>query len=264
MTGSKETGLLASIFRSIYDFKAYRSFKEKTTGKAFLYLLLLTVIFGGISSINLLYTMDKTFKDMNDTFDRDFPEFTLTENGLEVKGKMPIISKNKDSFYAIDTTGKIDKSVLNNHEKGIFISKTGIYYKKSIFETREYNFESLTQFAPITKSTIKGILSYSWIVMIIAVPLYLIYFYSGKIFSAFIIALLGLVFRGIVQSKEDLGTLFKLGLYAITLPVIIKVFIDVIPVEIPNFFLIYYLSGLGCLMMALRSIKSENTDKPLL
>ncbi len=264
MTGPKEIGLLASIFRSIYDFKAYKTFKEKTTGQAFIYLLLLTVIFGAIGSINLLYTMDKAFKDINHTFDKDFPKFTLTGNGLVVKEKMPIISKNKDFFYAIDTTGKIDKSILNDHDKGIFISKTSMYYKKSIIETREYNFDSLTQFAPITKTTVKNILSYSWIVKIIAVPLYLIYFYSGKIISAFIIGLLGLVFQGIVKSKENIGTMFKLGLYAITLPVIIKIITGFIPVEIPNFFLIYYLSGLGCLMMGLKSIWSENMKKPSL
>ncbi len=251
-------GLFSSLYRSLYDFKAYAGFKKGSMGRAFLYLFVVSMISGIIGSVKIYMGMDQAFKDMHQTFTKDFPNFTFTKDGLEVEGKMPIISAEGNKFITIvDTEGKVSPSVLDQYEEGIYVGKTKIIFKRNQVETREYDLSSFKEIAPLTKSDVEKFFAYSWVMSLIVIIFFLVFYFIAKIVNALVVGLIGLIYSAVTRSGESFGDLFKLSIYALTLPIIIETVLTLTGIKIPFFSVIYFGLATGYLIYALTRIKGS-------
>ncbi len=253
-------GLFNSLYRSLYDFKAYAGFKKGTMGRAFLYLFVVSMIFGIIGSVKIYMGMDQAFKDMHQTFTKDFPNFTFTKDGLEVEGKMPIISAEGNKFVTVvDTEGKVSPSVLDLYEEGIYVGKTKLIFKKNQVETREYDLSSFKELAPLTKRDVEKFFAYSWVISLFVIIFFLAFYFVAKIVNAAVVGLIGLIYSAITRSGESYGNLFKLSVYALTLPIILETLQMVTGFNIPFFFWVYFAIAAGYLIYALIRIKGSES-----
>ena len=245
--------------KGIYDVKNFKRLREKSISRAFLFLFMLCFITSLIGALYLSVEFHREAKGWLESL----PEFTLTQEGLEVNTEMPIIKEEEGVLFVVDTTGKIDKTVLADYKQGFFISKTALFYKKSEVETREINFRELEPGMVITKETVVDWLGYLWIIVLVIFVFALLFTFIGKIISALIMGLIGLIANKTMGTKFKFAELFKLGAYALALPILIQFVLWLIGIQVPVFFLIYYGVATIFLVRAMKyldSVKVKPTE----
>ncbi|HDP79778.1 MAG TPA: DUF1189 domain-containing protein [Spirochaetes bacterium] len=252
---SEERGIFGEIIDSIVNFRAYPHYARQKAGRVLLYLLVLTLIFGGISAVKPVRNLEREIKEMIVTFQEKSPEFIFKNGRMLFEGKKPItITEGERNIIVMDPTGKADSGAITRYEKGVVISREKVYYKKSGTETRIYNLSNLREYS-FNKSDILSLLGkYRYFSAAFAV-LYIIWYYIAKLFSAFLLAVLGLVIAGIVGVKTDFPGSYAMSIHALTLPIVLDTAVGFLPFTVPWFLLIYYLAAVVYLWMGLSAFK---------
>ena len=258
----QKMGFAAKVANSITKPDAYGCFLKETVGKAIIYLVLLTLIFESINLVRPVIEYNNGINQIIRTFNMNAPNFTIKNGQISVDGDMPIISKDNGYIFIVDTTGKTDETALDNYYSGILVLKDRIIQKESSFQKRVYSLKDLGSLV-ITKSDVQGYIPLLKIVNIFIVLFGYIGFFAGKLISALVLAVLALIVNAILKTNREFKDLYKLSIYALTLPVIIKVFLSVVNYNIPYFFVIYYGIALFYIWKALSITKNnENTQPP--
>lgn len=253
MAGSTFINIAQSLYRSIIDVKAYSEFRTRPSGSTFLYLLLVTVILGGISAARLAVEMNTVIGNATSTMKKNIPDFKLDKKGISVNVPMPYVKDmGTDFIWAVDTTGKTGKSVFLGHRQGILITADRITYKESETKTTDYDAKILGALITFSKQDIERYLSYSWVIIVITLPFFLMFFYAAKLFSALILSVPGLIINEVLKSGVSFDDLYKLSIYALTAPIMLKVALEFTHYSVPYFFIIYYGVGLLYLGLALK------------
>ena len=248
------------IFKSITNFEFYTYILKESLGRAFLYLVLLSLLLGAIGLIQPIIGVNEGINLAIQYFQADVPEFTFANGELDVQGEMPIIMGEEESVFIIDTSGQLDATVLDDYESGVFISRYEMISKENGFETRRINFSQLRELS-FTKSDVERWLPHlRWIHLIV-----MIFGLAGailaKLISTLFISLLGLIVNAVKKAGLSYKDIYKLGIYAITLPAIIKLIIGQMPFEIPFFSVIYYGVVVFYLWKAMDEIKVQKEEK---
>ena len=256
----KKIGFFLKLKNCIVDPTAYNTFLKESTGRAVVYLLLLCLIFGGISAIRNVYDFNMGIFVASNVFKEKVPNFTLENGELNVEGQMPIIiNDGQASVVIIDTSGKSDETVLDKYSSGVFISKTKFVQKKSYIQKTETNFASLKTIT-ITKAQVEtwiGLIKYGNIFIVVLGP---IFFFAFKFIAAFIVSLFGLIINAFFKAKVNFTQMYKLSIYALTFSIILKVFFAVISVQVPHFWILYYGIPLIYLGVGLNSISKTQQE----
>ena len=235
------------LYRSVTDFKFYENFLAQTTGKAIQYLLVLTITIGVLWLIKPLYSFNTQISQMVSSFHLTIPNFTFSKGELTVEGKMPIISdnangSNSNEVFIIDTSGKTDESILKSYENAIFIGKDKLVQKKNNFETRSFSFKDF-QGLNLNKTDIENFIPMLRWINVFIIVFGLLWFFVSKLISALFLSLIGLILSGIKNVKMDFSSLYKLSIYSLTLPIIIKVLCSGFGISIPHFWILYFTIG---------------------
>ncbi len=256
----KKINIFEQIIRSAFDFKSYVFCWKESTGRAFLYLLLLLAIFGTIDAVSYSIRANKSINKFRVQYQQEFPDFSLSPDGIRITAEMPIITKSKDGkgIYAIDTTGKTAKDIFDGYEEGMLVTKKTIYHKRNMFEVREYDINKIySMFGAVTKQSLEGLFTLKWIVFIFIFVGYYIYFYLGRLFAALILALIGLILNTSFKTDSDFTDIYKLSIYALTVPVALSTLQRATGVDVPLSLFIYIAVGSIYLGFALRAVKTE-------
>ena len=258
----EKMGFFSKLINSITNPKYYKDFLKESTGRAVVYLLLLCLIFGGISAIRIAYDLNKGVITVVNEFNKNVPDFKLENGELNVEGQMPIKFNDEQGYiFIVDTSGNTDETILDKYNSGTFISKTKMIQKKSPMQTTETNFISLK---PVTLTKIDaerwiGIAKYIGVGMVLI--FYPIFFFGFKFIAAFIVSLIGLIINAFCKAKITFGEIYKLSIYALTFSIILKAFFIVIGIQVPQFWILYYGIPLIYLGLGLNLIsKDQNQD----
>jgi hypothetical protein len=257
----KKMGFFSKLINSITNPKYYKDFLKESTGKAVVYLLLLCLIFGGISAIRNVYDWNKGIITVVNEFNEKVPNFTLENGELNVEGEMPIIFEEKqESVFIVDTSGKTDETVLDKYNSGVFVSKTKFVQKKSSMQKTETSFDGLKTLT-FTKAKVEKWIGYAKFVNVVIILFGPMFFFGFKFIAAFIVSLIGLIINAFCKAKVTFGEIYKLSIYALTFSIILKVFFAVIGVHVPQFWILYYGIPLIYLGLGLNLIsKDQNQD----
>lgn len=245
------------IYKSITDFSFYSFIKKETLGKAFTYLLLLTLLISLVSIIKPIYELNSGIGLISEYFDTEVPYFELKNGELHVEGEMPIVSEDEDSIMIINTDQDVDESVLADYDRGVLILKDRLINKQNKSQTREYKFSQLKDFT-INKYDVEKYIPYLKSISIFIIIFLPLFTFLGKLFSTLFISLLGLIVNSVAGSKLEYADIYKIGIYSITLPSIIKLLSKFIPFDIPFFSLIYYGIVVFYMYKAMTIIKLED------
>lgn len=247
------------FIKSITDFKFYENFLNQSTGKALKYLLMLTITIGVLWLIRPIYEFNTSITQMVYSFHESVPDFTLKNGELKIDKEMPIKLEDTNNVVIIDTTGKTNESVLDAYDSGVFIGKNSLVQKKSGFETRSFNFSQLEAFE-LTKDDVENLIpllrGINVIILIFGLP----WFFVSKLFSALILSIIGLILSSIKKVDIKFGGLYKLSIYALTLPILIKVILSAMNLTIPHFWIVYFALGSVYLWNAIPEEKATLED----
>ncbi|MCR3922490.1 MAG: DUF1189 domain-containing protein [Firmicutes bacterium] len=251
---------LTTFIHSISRVESYQHFLKSTFRNALLYLLLLTLVFAGVASIKDTIGLSTGIDEMIEEFAREVPEFELKNGILSVDAQMPvIIEETPNRIFIIDTSGSLDKSVLDDYDEGVFISQND-YTHKTDYEIQTYKFSALST-VHITKSDAQSWLPYlKWLNVFIFVFGF-IFFFFGKLISAFIVSILGLFLEFMARYKIGFANLYKLSIYALTLSMVLQLLFRLANFEFPNVGIIYYGLPLFYLWKTLEYLRSQENQK---
>ena len=138
-------GFFKKFLNSLYNFKAYNTFLAQTTGKAVLYMLILSALLGIISCVSFASYINSYLPPFKEELEKNIPNFEFNNGKLTFEEDMPIVIKDKetDMIIYIDTENPIDDSVLDEYSTGFLITSDSISTKQGI-KTESVNLSSLT------------------------------------------------------------------------------------------------------------------------
>ncbi len=260
----KKMGFFKKFINSITNMRSYIQFNKETLGRAFLYLLLISLIFGPLKSIRPIYDFNKGIGEIKNEINNKDIDFYF-KNGEFSYSKSPYILEKDDFYFYIDTTitaDKFDQSKLNSNNKSnsIYIFKDKAIINQQVNNKEEIQFKDL-QGAEFNKDSVVSLINALRYIGIFIVLFLIIGVFLGHMFTALIVALLSLIINGIMKSKLEFGNLYKLAIYASTLPTIIDTIIGFTGVIIPNFYTIYLLGTLIIMGVAIKYIKDDENQQ---
>lgn len=223
------------------NFNSYAYFIRQTTGKATLYLFLVSLFFGIVIAIRPVIYINTEVPSMLNKVATEIPDFTLQDGILEVQGEMPMKLGSESYPIIIDTTGKSDESVLDEYASGIFISNTEMTQKtpEMLYVTP---FKDIKHFI-ITKATLISALPMLRMLGTVLAFLIPLFFVFVRFLSAVILTMAGLIAANIKGLRLRFGDVFKLSSYALTLPILLTVLLMMTGLQLKYFNLIYLAIG---------------------
>mgnify|MGYP000849542722 CR=1 FL=1 len=243
---------------SVIDFKFYRSIKDNKFSKSFVYLLLLFLIIYFINGTRTYIGIRIAMEELASNLNANVPEFRLENGEFSFKGDMPYyISSSTNETFVIDTTGQVTERVLEGAETGILVTKD----KRNEIETREFSLSELKSVTLDKSDILEFMPKLSWIVFIF-IAFGFIFVLGWKLLNAVILALLGLFANAVFKGRLKFGNLLNISIYALTLPLLVQLAVNLYGYPIPRFWMIYWVISILYVVLGIKNCIDEPEDAP--
>jgi len=217
------------------------SIKAESVWKSMRFLLYVMLFIGSLIMIEAEYKTYQYSKAATEVLNSKFPNFELKDGRFICEGVMPFIYNNKDAVFIIDTSGKMYSEVLNGYKGGLIITETTVYYKQSVSETRSYELSEFKKFN-FTKGRMIEFINFWTVPGLIIFFIFSLFFISvWKLIGVFSLSVIALIIDKILKTNMEYEDLFKMSVYAIVLPTLIDSGLGIVDVNIPYFWVVYYL-----------------------
>jgi hypothetical protein len=247
-----EVGVLnffLQIRESVIDFKFYRSIKDNKFSRSFVYLLLLFLIIYFINGTKT-FIITRIGIDEMMTGLSNMPDFRLENGEFIFDGEMPYyFGSNSNEGFVIDTTGRLGEEALSGVNTGMLITKDKLFVKRSAVEMREFN---LKEFNTITISRND--------ILLIFIAFGFIFVLGWKLLNAVFLALIALAANAIMGGRLKFNNLVNISIYALTLPMLLQLAVNLYGYPVPYFGLIYWGISILYAAMAINSCKDEDNE----
>lgn len=255
----EKMGFFTKFSKSLYDFKSYISFKKESTGKAFLYLFLMSLLIGLISIIRPIYQVNNAFKIGKEEFNNSIQELNFKNGVLEVKSSKPI-SIMEDSFALIVDTDseEADPDKIKGYPNAMLFYKDVAYFKSN-WKVQQINYDEI-QNLEINKQDVNKYIGIMKSVVYVCIAFMPIGIFIKNMFTALIIALFALVIGAIQKNEQSFGDMYKLSIYALTLPSLVSLLNSSTGMKIPHFYSLYCLIAIIYMWFVIKAIKEQETQ----
>ena len=229
------------FFYSITNFDKYRLFLRQSTGKAVVYLLLLTMLLSAA-----IYTVEynryiKTIDIAAEYISEYMPDFRLDNGHLSFSGEMPFVIETDAIPVVIDTAPDAEDRILNSYDIVLLVTSDKLIIKNyidrseiplSIYQGVDMTRDDLVRSASVAKPI--------FVIILVAAG---IFFIISKFVTAFIVSLIGKAVNSVKGTSLSYRSIFKISVYSMTLPLIVFSILDMLQVKIPFMWLLFYI---GC------------------
>ncbi len=243
------------FFYSITSFDKYRLFLRQSVGRAVVYLLLLSLFIALIVGIPTWIEYNKIMESFALNFDSLVPDFRLADGKLEVSGEMPIVVGDDTYPIVIDTSADAEVRILDQYDTVMLITSDKIIQKNYVDKTvTPLNmFQGLT----LTRDDIAQTIPLMKPIGVFVFVFMGIFFILGKFISALIISLLGRAINSAKRTNLSYKGIFKISVYAMTLPLLICTALDFVPLRIPFIWVLFYAIAFIYVYGAINNIRKE-------
>lgn len=224
MIMSEKISLINKVRISITSIRKYKDLIKENISQAIIYSLLLSLIVGsilGVLSFTAIGTMQKT---MESVISSDEFKFTL-DNGVLNFENSPIIREEGRAMVYIDTNISLDdvesiRKIVVHKDLSFAILKDGVSYRVN-GEEYDYKFSDFPLISKIDNEILLKSLNLIGIVKYIAFLFSIIMTYIYFMLNVFILSIVGVILNKINYLKLSYGDIFKICVYATTLPTLI-------------------------------------------
>ncbi|WP_349948120.1 DUF1189 domain-containing protein [Lacrimispora sp. BS-2] len=253
------------LILSVYDFKSYKEFLKNKRRKVFLAGIILTVLYFALTMIVPFIKFQvktggfvKIINDYIPDFELSDGEFWI-ENPIEYEADGTYININTDPdniFYDADEIGEYLSDYyqvfLIDSEKVIVKNKGQIQGQYFSDLDIEFSRDKLMEFVPQAYLIVAGIMVAAFIFMAA-------FFFFGVL----IVALLGMIAASCMKYKLTFGQLYQMGVYARTLPLLLKAILSFLPFSIPMFGIINFGLSVLYIVLAIQKMKEFDLQQPI-
>lgn len=259
MDEENKMNLFTRFISSTAKFENYRIFAKESAGRAVLYLLMFTLIFGTIKLSKFIYNFNMAISEGINIISEDMPDFELKDGELFVEGEMPIVIQEDNDIFIIDTSGNSDESVLNSYSTGVLITKDMIIQKDNSIQTKTVRFAEFKDFSMNKEKLIKLMPMIRWGNIFIII-FGLLFYFVGKLIHALILSIAAVIINNSKKLNIPYGGLYGISIYALTLPSLIGVAASLAGITIPKFILISSIIAVFYIWKALNTIKNDDNS----
>lgn len=225
-----------TFYRSLFDLnwlKENKNKAKKAWSYFFLFMLLITLFQIGPTLIG----MPKAVREFRDNVEQKVPDFVAHVKGGELsieKLDQPFVYEakgdGKDSFKILvdaNTTSTFStEEVFKGFETGILITKTKVIVKESVDKESSMNLSNMPN-KDFSKTDIISLMDrFKGMVVVGFSVLFIAFIYVvmsiGKLVFLLFVSLLVLTIASIAKKAYKFGEIYTIGLFAITLPTLIK------------------------------------------
>jgi len=186
-------------------------------------------------------------------------EFQLKDGKFSFEGEMPYyISSSTGELIVIDTTGSVQPKVLDNVITGVLITEDKVYMKINN-SSKEIDLATLKETELNKQMLIEFLPQVSWLVLIVMMIAF-VFELGFKLLNAIILALMGIFINSMYKTDLKYKQILNFSIYSLTLPMLIKLGIDLTGYVIPSFFIIYWAVSITYLSLAIRTYR-DGTSK---
>lgn len=276
----KEEGIVhipqfKKIWYSITKFEKYPEMATEGVGRAFLYLLVLILMFSIIFVFALLIKFNFLSKGAISFIETNFEQINYQNGELTVNTKNENITtdianfvintkkltdeqtkayENRSSFAKVEVILLRDKAILKNEDNVLNINYKDILEKLEIYQFDKSDVVSLLQ------NEINSPKAYVVYGIIMTIYLFIAYFIAA-LFDVLILSFFGWITTIFAKIQIRYRAIFNMAVYAITLSTVLRLVYFVIRLftnfEIKYFDLMYTAISFICLAAAIFMIKSD-------
>ncbi|MFZ3589067.1 DUF1189 domain-containing protein [Bacillus sp. DJP31] len=229
-----------SFFRKVKNSvirpKELPNMAKEGIGRAILYLLLLALTLGVLNGTVQSVKAYLAYSVMIENVKEELPGFVFENGELSVEGDEPIIlGESEEDPVIIDDTGTYTRDnyeeLLEEYRNVTLITNESILTHDGI-QTTEFSLSDFGSFYVDKEMLLTFLPFLSWSIVLYGIGI-VIWFFVSKLVMGFLYALLGLIAASILKKSYSYGTLYSMGLYAITLPTMVAILLMLINVNLP-------------------------------
>ncbi len=248
--------IFKQLVSSNYSPKDIAHFRFQGIGKTILYVFLLTLL----SVIPAMYFLNSAIIDgvsaAKDMVNRDFPSFTIENGRLHSDMDEPVILKQNDFEFILDSTGELKTDDLIEYDNAILLlEKDFVFIADGQSQAFPYSMaENLT----LSKDDVIDFVNELDTALMVILPIFslVIYIFSSgmKFIEISILALFGLMIVNSTGRNQKYGQVWRMSAYSVTLPTIFFTIMSAIQTTVPLGFFIHWIVAYIVLYLALKEI----------
>ena len=222
---SEKISFINKVRISVTSIKEYKKLMKENISKAIIYSILLSLIVGSILGALSFTTISVIQKTMETAISSDEFKFTL-DNGVLNFEKSPIKIEEGRTILYIDTNVSLDevesiRNIIVHKDISCVMLKDGISYRVNGDEY-DYKFSELPLISSIDNEVLLKSLDFIGIIKYIVFVAIIIMVFIRFMINTFILSIVGVIVNKINYLKLSYGDIFKICLYATTLPTILS------------------------------------------
>lgn len=250
---------LHNIMDCIVEKDFGKKIKNESLGKSMVYLFIFMLIVGSLFMLKTDLILFNSIIEETDNVKYNFANFEIKDGKFIYYGAMPVVKVEEGFATVIDTTGTTNEEILNKYEGGIFISETKFVVKNAT-EERKINFSDYKGYNLTKTELLNSIQIYTIPVLSVIFILGVIVLYLLKLLAVFIFSVAPVIMTSRLKLNIDYSNILQVTIYSITLPTIIKCVLFIFNVNIPFFFILYYLIATYYIVRYLKLYKNETLE----
>ncbi|MCT4685855.1 DUF1189 domain-containing protein [Vallitalea sp.] len=268
MENIKSPNIFVKFIKSFTDFRVYTSIRHERLGKSFGYLILLALFIGItlsiIVSVKTNTSIDNTIELLQSD---DMPEITVSNGILNIDMNEPLVlTKKHDFIFIVDMTDKYTLNDLVGYSMGYLVTPERIIINQAGSPPMPLEFKDLRDFNIDKKSVLEILTSFRGLAIGFIVFLIIAGTVLLKLFESLMVSIIGLIASSVLKTNLSYNELYKIGIYALTLPAIIMLLINSFGLAVALGFklIIYYGISTIIVVMALKNISKDNNSDTLI
>ncbi|NLY98592.1 MAG: DUF1189 domain-containing protein, partial [Clostridiaceae bacterium] len=233
MESSKQGNIFVSFYKSITDFDYYKHFIHQTTGKAFGYLIIVSLFFFFISTLPGIFQYKTVVEEIFQNTEQ-LPYFEIKDGKLRMDSDTyHVVYENKDigMIVIIDPVNGYRKSDLSYYPLAILLTETELI-QKTVTAYNTIPLESLSMFT-LTKENITQRFGKFFLTLIPVLTIYMMVFGLGvKVLACYIVHFISIIYVMIKRINLDRKSIFRVCCHAITLPTVVGTILTILKLNI--------------------------------
>lgn len=254
--------IFSELFYSCAGVRKYPVFLKNKAGKVFLYVMLVILIYTGIIHVKTIPDTNAFIAEAQEAI-KEFSDFELKSGKLwmeesfylEEDGILVMIESEYGSHINEYDTSEWEE-ILNVYESVLIMDETSILIKsEGTIEIADYPVDWV-----FNRETVLGWLDYVYPIVIA----FLILGYVGSVmwyfFMALFVALAGMIICTFMKQNLTFGQIYKLALYAKTLPILITGLFKLVSIDFFGFSFVMFVIAcvyVGCAIHQMDMLEEE-------
>ncbi|MCT4543459.1 MAG: DUF1189 domain-containing protein [Vallitalea sp.] len=263
---NENPNIFMKFIKSFTDFNIYSKIRYEKLSKSFGYLIIFSLILGIIfASYISIKTNDSINKTIAFLEEDNIPNITIKNGLLNVDIDEPLILTNQNDFiFILDMSGEHNLNDLIGYTLGYLVTPERIIINQAGTPSMPIEFKNIRNI-DLDKDTIikylNGIRNILIIIIFIVILIVVILF---KLLESLLVSIIALIINSTSNTNLTYTELYKISIYALTLPSIISFVFILIGIGMPFIImlLLYYGISTYIIILALKNI-SQNTNNSI-